>query len=245
MQWLAKAQMQRLGADGTPHGAPMDVLYNPTEFTLAKSAQLAEIPIPGLDSPLIQFVRGQTETLTLDLFFDTTDAGGTGADAEPVTKKTDPFYQLIKIESESHAPPVVLFSWGGETFPGHRSYETLAGQNRYGFKGVVESVRQRFTFFSSLGLPLRATVSLTLKEYKTLHEQIAELDLHSPDRTKMHVVREGETITRIAELAHGQSSDWRAIAQWNGIEDPLALETGQVLEIPSLAQMRDLRRRAA
>lgn len=238
MQWLAKAQIRRLAADGTPSGPALDVLFNPTEYTLAKSAQFAEVPIPGLDSPLLQFVRGQTETLTVDLFFDTSDAGGTGAEAESVTAKTDPFYQLIKIEAESHAPPVVLFSWGGEAFPGHRTYETLAGQNRYGFKGVVESVRQRFTFFSSTGLPLRATLSLTLKEYKTLHEQIAELNLNSPDRTKAHVVREGETITRIAEVAHDNGADWRAIALWNGIEDPLALEPGMVLEVPPLAMMR-------
>ena len=245
MQWLVKAQVQRLAADGTPEGDPLDVLYNPTEYTLAKSAQFAEIPIPGLDSPLLQFVRGQSETLTLDLFFDTTDAGGTGADAKAVTEKTDPFYQLIKMESESHAPPVVLFTWGGETFPGHRTYETLAGQNRYGFKGVVESVRQRLTMFSSLGVPLRATISLSIKEYKTLHEQIAEIDHHSPDRTKMHVVQQGETITRIAERAHGDSSDWRAIADWNAIEDPLALTPGQVLEIPSLGAIRRAGRRAA
>ena len=238
MQWLAKAQVQRLAADGTSRGEAMDVLFNPTEYTLAKAAQFAEVPIPGLDSPLLQFVRGQTETLTLDLFFDTSDEGGTGAEARPVTEKTDPFYQLIKIEAESHAPPVVLFSWGGEAFPGHRSYETLASQNRYGFKGVVDSVRQRFTLFSSLGLPLRATLTLSLKEYKTLHEQIAELNLNSPDRTKAHVVQQGETITRIAEAVHDNGADWRAIALWNGIEDPLALEPGQLIEVPPLAAMR-------
>ncbi|TIX49633.1 LysM peptidoglycan-binding domain-containing protein [Alteraurantiacibacter aquimixticola] len=238
MQWLAKAQVQRLRAEGTPAGNPIDVLFNPTEYTLAKSAQFAEIPIPGLDSPLLQFVRGQAETLTVDLFFDTTDAKGTGADAEPVTVKTDAFYQLIKIEAESHAPAVILFSWGGEAFPGHRTYETLAGQNRYGFKGVVESVRQRFTMFSSLGVPLRATLSLTIKEYKTLHEQIAELNRQSPDRTRMHVVAQGETITRIAEIANDRSADWRMIALHNGIANPLALEPGQVLEIPPVASMR-------
>src|SRR5262245_43703138 len=110
MQWLAKAQVQRLAADGTPSGKALDVMYNPTEYTLAKANQLAEIPIPVLDSPLIQFIRGQLETLTIDLFFDTTD-GGTGATSSPVTEKTDQFYQLIKIESVSHAPPIVLFSW--------------------------------------------------------------------------------------------------------------------------------------
>ena len=237
MQWLAKAQVQRLKADGTPSGRPLEVMYNPTEYTLAKANQLAEIPIPGLDSPLLQFVRGQTETLNFDLFFDTTDSG-TGATANPVTEQTDRFYQLIKIEAASHAPPVVLFTWGGEAFPGHRTYLTLAGQNRYGFKGVIESVRQRFTMFSSLGLPLRATLSLSIKEYKTLHEQIAELNRNSPDRTKVHVVQEGETISRIAELAHDNGGDWRAIVEWNGIEDPLAIEPGQVIEVPPLAAIR-------
>ena len=82
-------RVQRWRAAGAPTGPAMDVLYNPTEYTLAKAAQFAEVPIPGLDSPILQFIRGQSETLTLDLFFDTTDAGGTGADAKPVTAKTD------------------------------------------------------------------------------------------------------------------------------------------------------------
>ena len=37
--------------------------------------QFAEVAIPGLDAPIIQFVRGQSETLTLDLFFDSTEKG--------------------------------------------------------------------------------------------------------------------------------------------------------------------------
>jgi Contractile injection system tube protein/LysM domain len=236
MQWLAKAQVQRLKADGTAAGAAIDALFNPTEYTLSKTNQFAEIAVPGLGSPLIQFIRGQSETLSLDLFFDTTDGGGAGADAKSVTEKTDDFYRLIKIEAQSHAPPVVLFSWGAESFPGARTYDTLAGQNRFGFKGVVESVRQRFTMFSSLGVPLRATLSLVLKEYKTLAEQIAELNKQSPDRTKAHVVAAGETITRIAELENDGSrdagADWRRIAEWNEIDDPLAIVPGQVLQLP-------------
>jgi hypothetical protein len=232
MSWLAKAQIQRLRADGTDVGAALDVLYNPTEYTLSKSNQIAEIAIPGLDSPLLQFVRGQTETMTVDLFFDSTD-DGTGADAKSVTEKTDPFYKLIKIESETHAPPIILFTWGGDAFPGHRTNAAQGGQARYGFKGVIESVRQRYTMFSSLGLPLRATLSLVIKEYKTLPEQLAELGLLSPDRTKAHAVQAGQTITRIAELTAGDGADWRRIAEHNGIENPFDLAPGSILEVPA------------
>jgi hypothetical protein len=233
MSWLAKAQIQRMHADGIGVGDALEVLYNPTEYTLAKSNQIAEIAIPGLDSPLLQFVRGQTETMTVDLFFDSTD-NGTGADAKSVTEKTDPFYKLIKIDAETHAPPIVLFTWGGDAFPGHRTDPAQASQARSGFKGVIESVRQRYTMFSSLGLPLRAVLSLVLKEYKTLPEQLSELGLMSPDRTKAHAVQSGQTITRIAELTTGNGADWRRIAEHNRIENPFDLLPGSILEVPAL-----------
>src|SRR5678815_3162330 len=73
-----------------------DVQFNPTEFSLDKGAQIAEIAIPGLDSPVLQFVRGQNEKLSVDLFFDTSDQG-TGAGARSVTTLTDPVYALVKI----------------------------------------------------------------------------------------------------------------------------------------------------
>jgi nucleoid-associated protein YgaU len=230
-----------MNADGSFVGQPIEVSYNPTEYTLTKGVQIAEIPIPGLDSPILQFIRGQTETLTLDLFFDSTEAG-TGADAKPVTEKTDQIYRLLKINSETHAPPIVLFTWGANSFPGHRQYQTSGSQDntqgsqiRSGFKGVVESVRQRFTFFSSLGVPLRATLSLQIKEYKTLPELIAEPNWQSHDRTKAHVIQQGETITRIAEIAAENPANWRSIADLNGIEDPFDLEPGAILQIPPVA----------
>src|SRR3990172_6678643 len=81
----------------------IELQYNPTELSWDKGAQIAEIAIPGLDAPLQQFVRGQAEKLTLDLFFDTTDHG-MGKGAVSVTTLTDRIYQLIKIEPKRHAP---------------------------------------------------------------------------------------------------------------------------------------------
>lgn len=33
--------------------ASIDVQFNPTEYTLTKGAQIAEIAIPGIDSPIL------------------------------------------------------------------------------------------------------------------------------------------------------------------------------------------------
>src|SRR5262249_12911811 len=157
-----KATFQKVDATGKL-SSPLSVSFNPTEYTLNKSAQIAEVAIPGLDSPILQFVRGQTETMSLDLFFDSTESGMDDQSAS-VTTKTDPFYQLIKIDGATHAPPVCFFSWGDQ-FPGQRKYTTGSPQ-RHGFKCIVESVRQRFTLFSPQGVPLRATLTVSLKEYK-------------------------------------------------------------------------------
>ena len=62
------------------------------------------------------------------------------------------------------------------------------------FQCVVESVRQKFTLFSPEGIPLRATLSVTLREYKTLEQQLDQLNLSSPNRTHSHIVQRGETL---------------------------------------------------
>jgi hypothetical protein len=236
MGMTLKAQFQRVDTtSNTLTGDPVVVTFNPTEYTLTKGAQIAEISISGLYSPILQFVRGQTETMSLDLFFDSTD-GGMDENATSVTEQTDPFYQLIKIDGTLHAPPVVFFSWGPE-FPGNRDYDSTGSQLRYGFQCLVESVRQRFTLFSPLGVPLRATLTVSLKEYKTLTEQLNELNLNSPDHTQAHVVQQGETLAQIAADVYNDPTQWRAIATENSILDPLNLTPGLLLQIPVLASV--------
>ena len=234
---MPKATFYRIKQDGSLDAKTfVEAEFNPTEYTLNKGAQNAEVTIPGLDSPVIQFVRGQTETLSLDLFFDSTE-NGMDDNATSVTAITDQFYQLVKIDGKTHAPPICFFSWG-PNFPGNRSYASMGdgtgSQQRHGFKCVVESVRQRFTLFSPQGVPLRATLTVSLKEYKTLSEQIAELNKQSADHSHTHVVQIGETLSQIANDVYEDPTQWRAIADQNNILDPLDLQRGTVLEIPIL-----------
>src|SRR5215471_13142497 len=126
---LPKAKFQRLNQFFHVEDE-MEVQFNPTEYTLNKSLQLAEIPIPGLDMPILQFVRGQTETLTFDLFFDSTEYGTGEGNSIGVTAKTDQFYKLTKIDPATHAPPVCRFCWGDLWFAGNRLF---------GMECVVES----------------------------------------------------------------------------------------------------------
>ena len=150
---------------------------------------------------------------------------GTGPTAKPVTVQTNKFYDLIKAEETTHAPPVLLFLWGGTAFPGARWDD--------GFRCVVTSVRQQFTMFAPDGKPLRAKLTVDLKEYKPLTLHLVELGLLSADHTKATVVRDGDTLTGIAYRQFGDDRRWRLIAAENGIVDPLALTPGQILRVPT------------
>jgi len=215
-----------------------EVQYNPKEFTLEKALQHGEINIPGLDAPLQQFVRGQAEKLNVELFFDTTE-NGMGKDATTVTTHTDRIYKLAKIEDRSHAPPIVTFCWNSH-FPGSslsygsQSAGSSGNQTRNSFVGVVESVRQQFTLFSSEGVPLRATVTLILKEFRSLDEQLKLLRLNSPDRTHSHALNNGETLSSLAGKYYGNAKRWRFIARENGITDPRRLLAGRIITIPAI-----------
>jgi hypothetical protein len=209
-----------------------EIQYNPTELTFDKQTQLAEIGIPGLDAPIQQFVRGNAEKLTLELFCDTTEQG-TGINANSVTSETDKFYQLVKIVPKLHAPPVITFFWHHE-FSGNRVGDAWGDHRRTSFTGVAESVRQRFTMFSPEGVPLRATVTLTLREWRPIEQQLFELHLESPDRTHRHQLVSGETLSALATRYYDRAADWRPIAEGNAIEDPRRLKPGAALTIPSL-----------
>jgi nucleoid-associated protein YgaU len=229
-----RARFHRLKPDGQREEPPLEVLYNPTEYTLEKAVEIAEAQIPGLDAPVLQFVRGQNETLTLSLFFDTTEKG-MGSDARPVTEETDKFYALVKVDGSLHAPPICYFSWGGGEFAGSHLEGPFANQRREnGFRCVVQSIKQQFTLFSSEGVPLRATLTVTLKEYKTLRDQLAELNLLSSDHTRSHIVQQRETLAQIAGKRYGDSGLWRQIAEGNGLDDPLAIEPGMLLDLPPI-----------
>jgi hypothetical protein len=198
----------------------LTVQFNPTEYTLTKGAQIAEIGIYGIDSPILQFVRGQNEKLSLDLFFDTTTEGdGWEATGRDVRDLTGPFYQLVKIQPKTHAPPRILFVWGSLKF-----------------KAIVESVTQKFNLFNSSGKPVRATLTLSFREYKSLEDQVSELKLESSDHSKRRVVRRGDTLNRLAAEEYGDPGQWRLIADFNDnvITNPRRLAPGTELIIPPL-----------
>lgn len=242
---MGKLTFQKLDLGKATVGDPIEVQFNPTEYTFEKTAKFGEVSLPGLDSPILQFVRGESEKLTLELFFDGTtlaggggllgaitgDPGGAANDAATVVQRVDAFYRMVKISGKLHTPPLVRVTWG-TAFPGAVTSESDAPTPT--FDAVVETVTRRYTLFDPDGVPLRCIVSLSLREHRTLTEQLTELNLQTSDHTRTHTVREGETLPYIAHVAYEDAARWRVIADANRIPDPTRLHPGQILDLPPL-----------
>jgi nucleoid-associated protein YgaU len=227
---MTQLTFQKIDLSGNNIGDLMTVEYAPAELAFSKAVQFAEIAIPGLEQPLLQFVRGDAETLSMDIFLDST-ADGTGGDAVAITDKVEAFHKLVAINGDLHTPPLVRIFWGDD-FPGIAMGDTeKAGEQ---FTAVVLSVARRFTLFNPDGKPLRATVSIALKHYATVAEQVAAINYRSPDHTRIHVVSEGETLPLIAHDAYADARKWRVIADHNGLSAVRDLAPGTTLELPPL-----------
>lgn len=205
-------------------GATITAMFNPERYTVSKSLQLAEIGIPGLDAPVVQYVRGQNEKISMELFFDTTDAGMVG-DVADVRDQTTAVYQLLKVDGELHAPPRVLLQWGtsGQLTSHGTSIPPWL---------VLESISEEFNLFSPDGIPLRAKLTVSFREAWTIEEQLQVTPRHSSDRTKLRRVQRGETLSRIAFEEYQDATSWRAIADANDLANPRLLDPGSILVIP-------------
>lgn len=202
-------------------------LFNPSEFAVERSNQFTEVSIPGLPSSLFQFVKGGARTITMDLFFDTYETGEdvrlytdwiTGWDAGAMySKLTSGRTGLMDLDADLHAPPVCLFIWGS-----------------YIFQCIIERVSKRFTMFLPDGVPVRATLNVSLKEYRDFESQVKEISLQSADITKRWIVKKGESLWLIAAKVYGDPALWRHIASANGINNPRLLAAGSELVVPPL-----------
>lgn len=205
----------------------LEVLFNPAEYSIEKGNTFQSTSLPGLAAPVTQFVTGNADTLSMELYFDTYAKSARHAQVsrrEDVRKYTRRIANLMEIDPELHAPPICEFTWG----------PPLGTPEGIQFTGIIEKVSQKFTFFLDDGTPVRATLNVTFKEYKTVQQQLQEMGRQSADRTKRIEFKEGDALWLYAAKEYGDPSLWKVIADQNRLENPRIIEPGTELEVPPL-----------
>jgi hypothetical protein len=195
--------------------------FNPAEYKLSKENTFAEIPIPGLVSPPIQYVRGGARVLTMDLLVDTSDELKDVRE-QYVNKIERQLYKNDKL----HAPPILRFVWGGPS--------SAPDMPDPSFTGVLTSLDVTYLLFHTHAKPLRAKLAVKMKEYRPVKVQLKEPPTQSPDVEKRYVVRAGDTLTSVSDAVFRDPALWREIARANGITDPRFVPPGTILTVPRL-----------
>jgi Contractile injection system tube protein/LysM domain len=203
-------------------GMEIPCMFNPAELKLSKSNEWQPRKGKGRNAPKLNFQDGGSGSLELNLVIDTT------TDGSPVTDKTDKLLGLMKVDKSLASadpqrnrarPPYVQFCWGR-----FRS-----------FKAVIERANVTFTLFSSEGVPLRAKVDLSLKQYDDDEAYTSQNPTSfTPAPHAVHTVLSGERLEGIAARTLGDPTRWRVLAEANGITDPFALVPGDRLVVPEM-----------
>lgn len=135
-----RAQLAVLDKNGKA-GDPIPVQFNPTTMSLQMANSIDGTKNKGRQTR--KYTGTSSTTLSLDLEFDTADEG------TDVRKRTAEIAQFVLPSGErsKKAPPRVRFCWG--TFE---------------LSGIMSSLSEELSYFSSDGTPLRAKLSVEIKE---------------------------------------------------------------------------------
>jgi hypothetical protein len=216
-----KAQLKIEGGD------TIQVLFNPTEYTISKGNNWTFDPIKGNSLPKGKFGGGKPREMQVNLLLDQTLPNG----GMSVKEITDKLFKMMDVKGGAGAgagnavPPLVTFQWG-EMIP---------------FKAACTSLTVAFQLFEPNGTPIRAEVKLALTQAETASSASSNSANKKGNPTTrsegglgVHVVKDGDSLQSVAYRSYGDPNRWRLIAEANGIDNPMHLRRGTPLNLPRL-----------
>ncbi|MDD2897500.1 MAG: LysM peptidoglycan-binding domain-containing protein [Desulfuromonadaceae bacterium] len=232
---LKKARFIELDANFKPKngGKDVEVQFNPETLKVSFSNQIdqggkkEENSQKGTgdqsNKAAKQYVGAGTTKLSLQLWFDVNAPQGNennkkyAADVRDLTKEIAYFITPQEVE-KTFIPPAVQFAWGS-----------------FHFDGLVDSIEESLEFFSHEGVPLRASMSISMSQQKieTFTGNGATKNppgSSAPGTSLLATVSAGATLQGMAD-SQGKGDNWQAIAAANNIENPRLLTPGMVINM--------------
>jgi len=239
---LVKAQLIELNQDFQNEkdgGQRVAVQFNPETLKVTFANQIVQ-PQGGdqaAGNSGRQFVGAGTTKLALTLWFDVTAMTEDPVDdVRRLTQKVIYFMTPAPAEGDATklAPPGVRFIWGS-----------------FLFDGMVEGLEESLEYFSPDGKPLRSSLTVTLSQQKILEAKFTgEGKVPArPGHKPLNSAKAGDSLQSMAGsggkggfglgisggisvgVGGGLGGGWQAIASANGIEDPLRLAPGQLIDL--------------
>ena len=191
--------------------------FNPKEVTIAKTAnwKRGDAAVKAEKAPPAEFQGAGACKLTVEMFFDATSSQD-GSVVEAVEQLFSCCVPTKESLTDKPSPPLVVLHWGEIS----------------SFPAFITSVSAKYTLFSGKGLPIRALCSVSMEEMP------GEFVRQNPTSGSAHVRRvhrtvAGDTLASVAYAEYGDPAQWRTLAAYNGIDDPLRVPAGTTLLLPA------------
>jgi hypothetical protein len=224
---LVKATLTEMdaGFKKTKDGAvPFEVQFNPESLKVT-FANAIEPPKGGDQASGAggqQFVGAGSTKLALQLWFDVNAMEKNPVDDVRRVTKDVIYFMTPQTASDpkKKVPPGVRFQFG--TFI---------------FDGIVEALEETIDFFSPDGKALRSTISLTFTKQEILEKgPEGESKVASrPGIKPLASAKQGDSVQSMADK--NGKDDWQSIAAGNGIEDPMRMSPGALVDLDANASL--------
>ena len=195
-------------------GEQFEVMFNPEEYTLNKDNNFASHSVPGLSSPLLQFVNGNLRTLEMELFFDTDRRAHATCASETGRVVGSAGHRLRAARAAGAARELGAACSSAACWRG-RARSSLGSSRTAGRRG--RACRCRFSEFIDAG-----------REAKEVNRQTADFT-QGPRRAARR-----DDLSASPSRIYEDPQLWRPIAVANALDDPRLLVAGESLRIPSL-----------
>lgn len=194
----------------------VNFMFNPNEYTLTKNNTWERKESKGKNVPSIEFKQGGSQTLKLQLLFDTY------AEGTDVRDYTDLIWKMMAVDETKKnsktgksSPPHVTFEWG-----------------KLYFTAVITTISQKFTLFLPNGTPVRTTVDITLEQHidegdykpQPVNSEAIDTDAVTTDSS--------DRADTLAAEQTGDASNYRGMCEANGIDNPKKIPAGTSMSVP-------------
>jgi Contractile injection system tube protein/LysM domain len=199
-------------------GQTIDCAFNPSGYEVSKTNEWTFEPQTGLDLPTGQFSGGLPQRTSISLLLDSSFLGAN--EGVTVKDQADRLLRMMQADGPpggGSSPPKITFSWGSMRLP----------------VSVPVTLAVKYLHFHENGEPMRATADIELAQVETA-EKGQNPTTQAITGLRVHRVRDGDSLPAIAEDAYGDPTQWRTIAEVNGIDNPFRLRRGAELTIPRI-----------
>ena len=207
---VARAKLEIEGGD------EIVCAFNPASYTVSKRNVYNLEPQHSVDRPEPKWVGGEPQRIGLSLLLDVSLAGPD----KSVRKQADALFKMMEAKGSpggGAAPRRVTLSWGSVRL----------------FECVPVSLTIQYVLFRHDGEPIRATVDLEIAQSADAIEG-QNPTTRAITGLRVHRVKDGDSLPSLAQEAYDDPTQWRAIADANGIDNPFRLRRGSELTIPRI-----------